>query len=213
MWQDSDTPKDFYTPNTPFLVRLLTLPYTKLSFAYDQLKMQSYLEKQHNLVTARDALNLVDSAHQELSARLGAKRFFNSKAGRSDCPRSLDVVVYAYLREEVTNLPGHPHLKQSLAKYKNLMHFFARMESTVEDQNRVRTGQGPERELVLDGECFPPKLYPSPESFATDFYQRDQSETTLPFSSPPKSLAPSSAQEAYLGGGSLILLLFFYFRS
>jgi hypothetical protein len=213
MWQDSDTPKDFYTPNIPFLVRLLTLPYAKLSFAYDQLKIQSYLEKQHHLVTARDAFNLVDSAHKELSARLGEKRFFHSKAGRSDYPRSMDVVVYAYLREEVTNLPGHSHLKQSLAKYENLMHFFARMESTVEAQKQVLTGEGPVPDLSPDSECFSPKLYPNPESFSPEFYKQDQADLGLPYTAPPRSVAPSSAREAYLGGGSLILLLFFYFRS
>lgn len=213
MWQDAATPKDFYTPNTPFLVRLMTLPYLKLSFAWDQFKILSYLEKQHHLVTARDAYNLVDSAHKELSERLGEKRFFNSKAGRPDFPRSIDIVVYAYLREEVTNLPGHPHLAQSLANYANLMRFFSRMEAIVEAQTRVLTGKGPERELLLEAESFPPKLYPAPESLAADFYQEDEMNQAAPFAVPPKSLAPSSAREAYIGGGSLILLLFFYFRS
>ena len=217
MWLDADTPKDFFSPEVPFLVRLLTLPYSKMSFAVEKLKVQGFLEMQHHISTTRDAFNAADDVHRKLSDRLGAKRFFFSKENRRDFPRSLDIVVYAYLLEEVTNIPGHTHLRQSLAKYPNLMAFFRTMEAAVAAQKRVVTGLAPteEKPINLDQESFTPKLYASPDSYSPDFFSSLKA-STYPAQPIPGKVEPcsqTSSKEAYIGGSSLIVLLFLYFRS
>ena len=88
-----------------------------------------FLQRHHYLVSPEEALRKVEETHAALSEWLGLQPFFF--ASTSPRPRSADLVVYAYLKSEATNLPEtHPHL-HSLRKYPNLTVFMEKMDDLV----------------------------------------------------------------------------------
>ncbi|CAG9322691.1 unnamed protein product [Blepharisma stoltei] len=162
-WMEEDTSKNFFYSRGNFFWRLLKLPFEKLSFIKEKRHIREYLVRQHNIVNKRDAYYQAEKAHEILSQKLGEKPFFFSKAGRKDFPRSTDIVVYAYLMEELNNIGNNVNVKDSLAKYENLIGFLKRMDRVIsmkggEINNSVYScfAQPPQD---CQEEYFPPKIY------------------------------------------------------
>lgn len=219
MWMDSSTSKDFFAPARPWPVAWLLSPFVKLRFLWERAQVKSYLERQHRVLSAHDAFRLVDDAHSRLSARLGAQKFFNSAPGRRDYPRSLDIVVYAYLLEELGNLAEHPHIQESFDKYPNLRQFLGRMNqvlsslsSTVQDIHYYDFFyvKPPGEE---EGCYTPPVLRFNEKLYHSGFFEPERLKQEAP-ELPLKSAAVSTSavREGYLVGTGLILLIFLHFR-
>ncbi|CAG9313713.1 unnamed protein product [Blepharisma stoltei] len=166
-WMEEDTSKNFFYSRGNFFWRLLKLPFEKLSFISEKRHIREYLLRQHNITNRRDCYYQAEKAHELLSQKLGEKPFFFSKPGRREFPRSTDIVVYAYLMEELNHIGDHFNVKDSLSKYENLLGFLKRMDKVIsmkstEDGNINYT-------LVYSyflqppSECkeeyFPPKIY------------------------------------------------------
>ena len=220
MWMDASTSKDFFAPSQPWPLSWLTSPFLKLRFLWEKAQVKSYLERQHRVLSAQDAFRLADDVHSRLSARLGTAKFFNSAADRRDYPRSLDIVVYSYLLEELANLPEHAHIKESFDKYPNLRLFLARMEqvlsrmgSTIQDIRYydffyVKPPGEDEESYRPPALRFNEKLYHS--GYFEPERLKQEEAPALPFK--PKHVPASAIREGYLVGTGLILLIFLHFR-
>jgi hypothetical protein len=114
------------------------------------------LQFQHNILSPEAALRNADLAHQKLSESLGEGRFFFSKPGRPEYPRNADIVVAAFLLEELTHLKSHPHVTQSLAKYPNLIAFAGLMHKILYE----RSNRSPSANPALSHLFVNPPLYP-----------------------------------------------------
>ena len=221
MWLDASTSKDFFTASRPWPLSLLLSPFVKLRFFLERLQVKSYLERQHRVVSRHDAFRLAEDVHSRLSDRLGSKKFFNSAAGRREYPRSLDIVVYAYLLEELACLPQHAHIKESFDNYPNLRLFLGRMERVLKSMNKsIHDSRFFDLFYVKppgDNEEIdtPPALHFQEKLYEGGFFEperlKQENLPALPMK--PKATMSSGIREGYLVGTGLILLIFLHFRN
>lgn len=162
-WMEETSLKEFFYPQGNFLWKILMMPASKLRFVREKRRVLEWLSRQHNITDKHEALLQADKAHKLLSERLGNKPFFFNKPGRSDYPRSTDIVVYAYLVEELFSFRGDFHIKESLINYGNLMQFVGRMEKII--KNKIRVNKLSKWDYCYFGdsssieEFYPPKIY------------------------------------------------------
>ena len=220
MWMDARTPKYFFTPEQSLVGSLLSYPLNKVKFWWEKTQIRSYLERQHRVVSDFDAFRLAEDVHSKLSVRLGDQKFFNSAAGRSEYPRSLDIVVYAYLLEEVANLQAHAHIKDSFDHYPNLKAFMTRMETLIRSMN-----QSPEQAKFYDyfyvplpsdapELFFPPKIQVNPKLNDPGFFEPERLKLTdAPLPAKTDAGKNTAVRDGYVAGSGLILLIFLYFRA
>lgn len=168
-----------------------------------------FLTNQHYLVSSQEAQRKVQVTHQQLSECLGTKDFFFT--GEGTRPHSADLVVYAYLKEEVENLPPeHAHIK-SLKGFANLLAFLHRME-------KLATSIQPR---LLDFSYVQSFVIPPPYSSLSMplIYGRPGVDYTT-LRSYSSGAAPQVrgvedyglARRGYVTGTSLILLLYLFFK-
>jgi hypothetical protein len=215
-WMDDATSKDFFAPQGWWLWRLMSLPSTKLKFIREKSKVREYLAQQHEISSYREAAFQAEAVHQLLSEFLGNRQFFFSAEGRRDFPHSTDIVIYAYLADELASLPSTSPLVSTLCKYPNLYEFVRRMEGTL----RLVLKAGLQKQSIAFkyatdsglSEIFTPKLYASPHSSSPDFYK------TLRFKgfTGVKRLEPSSTLskkwQVYISGSAAVLFSFFLLK-
>jgi len=168
-----------------------------------------FLTSQHYLVSAREACRKVHETHEKLSECLGEKDFFF--LGEGARPHSADLIVYAYLKEELSNLPKeHEHIK-SFEQFPNLVAFVNRIEKlATQVQPRLLDFSHVQQFLI------PPPLVPL--SLPLIYPRPDQDYAGL--RSLGKGVAPPArgledyglARRGYVTGTSLILLLYLFFK-
>lgn len=119
-------------PSTLFMHEMLPPEDWKSKLVYylklpNRLSLNAYLEKQHNITGKREAFIQANSVHKLLSEELSDKPFFFSET-----PKSVDLVVYCYLLEELHYLKETPHVVDSLYNFPNLVEFLKRMGNLIE---------------------------------------------------------------------------------
>lgn len=216
MWMDDSTSKDFFSPQGWWLWNLMSLPSTKLKFMREKAKVREYLSHQHEISSYRDAVFNADFAHRILSEHLGKRQFFFSSEGRKDVPHSTDIVIYAYLAEELLNLPFLSPIIDSLRKYPNLYEFVRRMEATLKLVIKGGLQRTPiEFKYVTDcgmSEIFTPKLYASPHYNDTDFYEKMRFKGSVGVQKQDASDALSKKWQVYISGSAAVLFTFILLR-
>lgn len=149
-------------PDSPsWLERLISRPYKAYKQFTNRNSVRSALTHQHHIKCPKSALYNADLVHQKLSERLGTKRFFFSKEGRPEHPRSTDIVVAAFLNEERGHLESHPHCTKSLAKYPNLIEFLNLINKICFE----RSNQSPSANPLLSHIYVSPPKYPEVSAF------------------------------------------------
>lgn len=175
------------------------------------------MEKQHNSTTKNNAFVQANEAHKLLSARLGDNLFFYKGLNGKNHPRSADVVVYAYLLEEIEYLKDHIHVVDSLNNHPNLLRFVQRMNDMLSQRNRKINI--PEYSLVCYYFLSPPKggedYYPP--ALPIKIYEETNWEHLkyrLRGQTPPLKIPDedSPKRRAYVTSISAILFLFIYLK-
>mmetsp|Transcript_32970 Transcript_32970/g.57912 ORF Transcript_32970/g.57912 Transcript_32970/m.57912 type:complete len:321 (+) Transcript_32970:594-1556(+) len=216
MWMDDAIPKDFFSPQGWWLWRIMSLPTSKLKYMREKTRVREYLAHQHEISSYREALFNADTAHKLLSEHLGQKQFFFSAEGRRDVPHSTDIVIFAYLVEELANLPFSSPIVSTLSKYPNLYEFVRRMESTLKlvikgglQKNSVSF------KFVTDCGCseiFTPKIYASPHTNDPEFFKKLRLSGAPGIKQQEVPNALSKKWQYYISGSGAILFTFFLLR-
>lgn len=175
---EDETSKSFFYPTKSWFWNVLTKPASKMSFLLEKRRVREYLVRQHNITTRKEAYYQADKVHELLSRKLGENPFFLSKIGRKMYPRSTDVVVYAYLVEELS-LGNYSHVKDSLMSYENLLRFIKRMENTLSISKKTELIKDfkiiysyfVQPPIRIDEEYHSPKLYFNVRNIPHTFYE------------------------------------------
>jgi hypothetical protein len=168
-----------------------------------------FLTNQHYLVSAQEACRKVQETHERLSKCLGEKDFFFRGEGAR--PHSADLIVYAYLKEELANLPKeHEHVK-NFEKFPNLVAFMGRIEKlATQVQPRLLDFSNVQQFLI------PPPLAPLSLPLVYPRPSRDYSglRSISKGAEPPARGAEDYglSRRGYVTGTSVILLLYLFFK-
>lgn len=106
-----------------------------LRFPYTHYKVAEKISKLYGVKSPSNAYQLADNSHKILSGLLADYKFFSSEYSNSQRPHSIDFIVFVYLFEEIYNLPGHPHVEDSLRNYENLIGFMHTMENEIAEKS------------------------------------------------------------------------------
>jgi glutathione S-transferase len=218
LFSSETPPKGLLDAETPWLESLLSLPLSKLRFAFERHRLTHFFSKQHDISSEASALHRCDEAHSTLSSLLGEKPFFASQTGLATFPRSADIVVYAYLKYELQQLPTHPHVASSLAQHPNLLGLVQRVEDTLRAKasaarfpvpeigyNLLQTG---DRTEYLCGRVYQSPIETADQQWGRIVYQLGGEEPRRRTKN-----STNSVDKGYIVGVAAVLFVFLYFKT
>ena len=215
MWMDDTTSKDFFTPKQNFVIGLLSSPLTKVRFLLEKNAVKEYLGRQHGINSQEEAKIRYQSAHSVLSTMLGSKKFFFSRSGRKEIPRSTDLIVYAYLSYEFRqNLCDAMGFIENYPQ--NLLEFIARVENCMRLKERAGNVMNAKLQYVTlrreEEEYYCSKIYANPMELGNDSWNRIAYKLGGEVPVERYKNTDNMRRRAFITGTALVLFVFIYLQ-
>lgn len=129
IWVPSEVSKYFAYYQTGYVGRVVN----SLKHIFIKKNILNYLAY-HGVTSDLQAFIAAESSHKILSQVLGNHRYFSTQHSGVQRPHSVDLIVYVYLFEELSNLVGSTHIEDSFANYPNLQNFVKNIEYDINQQ-------------------------------------------------------------------------------
>lgn len=121
------------------MFRFIQSPIRSLLKYKNYKDFEECCERFCNLHGDMQAYDIAQEVYEKLTEKLGENEYFYEKEGEPATKQisSLDLVVYAYLKEQLVNIPESKIVDMLTQRYKNLVNFVERIDKLVNKVGKV----------------------------------------------------------------------------